>query len=120
MSIIKKMLRFHEKDDFVMAEYYAHNGCGFTSLLVNIGDCYYDLNNQRFVDASAFTLSRNLSYYLDRDNLLQGKKTLTSRHARKIAKKQNYYKEFFEEWKELNCKDKDVLVESDYSFYAIV
>ena len=123
MSIISKMLGvlgIHERENYFLVEYYSHIGCGFTSLVVKIGECYYDINNHKFVDISRFTMSKPLDEYLERDNLLQDKKSISTIRAKSVATKNGYYKEFFEEWKKNNLKDENILVDKDFTFYAIV
>lgn len=123
MSIISKMLGvlgIHERNNYYLAEYYSNRGCGFTSLLVKIGDSYYDINNHKFVDNSRFTMLKSLNEYLERDDLLQDKKSISTICAKSIAAKNGYYKEFFEEWKKENLKDQKVLVDDDFTFYVIV
>ncbi len=123
MSIISKMLGvlgIHKKEDYMLAEYFSRRGCGLTSLIVKIGNFYYDINNHKFVDPICFTMSKKLNEYLDRDQILQDKTNLSTIKAKKIAKNQGYYKEFFEEWKEVYYKDKQLLVDPDYSFYTIL
>lgn len=121
MSIISKMLGIHKIENYFFAEYYSHTGCGFTSLVVKMGDYCYDINNHKFIDGSRLKMSKSLNEYLKRDNLLQDKTKLSTIKAKRIASKNDYYKEFFEEYREkyLNKTD-NILVDDDYTFYAIV
>ena len=120
MSIISDMLGIHNKENYFFAEYYSNSGCGFTCLFVKIGDSYYDINNHKFVDISRFTMTKPLNVYLDRDNIMQDKTKLSTVNAKKLAVKNGYYKEFFEEWKKENLKNQKVLVDDDFTFYVIV
>ena len=121
MSIISNMLGIHKKENYFFAEYYSHSGCGFTCLFVKVGEYFYDINNHKFVDPSRFTMTKDLNEYLERDNLLQDKRKLSTIQAKRIANNKGYYKEFFEEWKEKFMKEnQEYILDRDFTFYPMV
>ncbi len=113
MNLIEKIITKHDVNNYYFVEYSKNCGCGSTSLVLENNGVYYDTKYSTFFDNREILFKKPLSAYVD-SNL----GNISCSQARKLAKP--HYAEFYNEFKEKYLKDKEVLEDSDYSFYAIV
>ena len=110
--LIKNLLRLNETKNYFIAEY-SCKSCGIVSLLLKKDNSlYYDVINQRFCKDRDITLKKSLTEY----GVKQEK--ISIRNAKKIAKLN--YDDFYAEFKELYCKDNEILEDENYTFFSVL
>lgn len=113
MNLIERMLIKYDVNNYYLVEYKLKRESGSIALVLERNGVYYDTFKSNYLDNHDILFKKPLSAYVD-SNL----GNISFSRARKLAKP--HYAKFYNEFKEKCLKDKDVLEDSGYTFYAMI